>query len=69
MRNTGIAKYRIGTWVKFRTGNRTLRGCIEGWHANSADAVIYTIARNKQTFKLIYEDNIIELDLTNNERR
>lgn len=61
MRNTGIPKYKIGEWVKFQTGKRTLRGCIVGWYTNSADAVIYEIARNKQTFRLIYEDNILSI--------
>jgi hypothetical protein len=61
MKNTGIPKYKIGQWVKFRTGKRTLRGCIVGWYLNSADAVIYQIARNKQTFRMIYESAIIEL--------
>lgn len=65
MKNTGKPKYKIGEWVKFRTSKRTLRGCIEGWYANSADAVIYEIIRNKQNFRMIYEDNIIERDLTN----
>jgi len=61
MKNTGVPKYKIGEWVKFRTGKRTLRGCITGWYSNSADAVIYQIGRNKQTFREIYEDDIIEL--------
>jgi len=61
VKNTGVPKYKIGEWVKFRTGKRTLRGCITGWYSNSADAVIYEIARNKQTFREIYEDDIIEL--------
>ena len=52
-------KYKIGEWVKFCTGKRILRGVIIGWYSNSADAVIYDIARNKQTFRTIYESEII----------
>ncbi len=61
MRNTGIPKYKIGSWVKFRTGKRTLWGNIVGWYSNSADAVIYEISRNKQTFRMVYEQDIIEV--------
>jgi len=65
MRNTGIPKYEISQWVKFRTGKRTLRGCITGWYSNSADAIIYTIERNKQTFRMVYELDIIGIDPLN----
>ena len=60
IRNTGKPKFKIGEWVKFQTGNRILRGCIASWYLNSADAVIYDIGRNKQTFRLIYESNVLE---------
>lgn len=58
--NTGIPKYKIGQWVKFRTGKRTLSGYIIGWYTNSADAVIYQIERNKQTFRMVYESRVLK---------
>lgn len=49
----------MGQRVKFKTGNRTLEGYISGCYTNSADAVVYQITRNRQTFT-IYESNIME---------
>ena len=53
-------KYPVGEWVKFRKGGRTLRGCI-GWryYDRHYESWVYDIGRNKQTFRMIYEDRIL----------
>ena len=59
-------KYKIGEWVKFSKGERTLRGCIcERYFDRIYESWVYDIGRNKQTFRNVYEARIIERDLTN----
>ena len=61
-------KYQIEERVKFRKGNRILRGVIKVcyWYRSDPEFLIYYIASNKKTFRMIYEDDIIEKDTTNN---
>ena len=54
-------KYKLGQWVKFRTGKRVLHGCIMERFISNANGAIYDIARNKQNFRMIYERNILEV--------
>lgn len=60
-------KYQLQEWVKFSKGGRTLRGCITWrWYDRHYESWVYDITRNKQTFREVYEERIIERDLTNN---
>ena len=62
MKNTGKPKYEIGEWVKFRKGGRTLWGCIrEQYYDPHYESWVYDIGRNKQTFRMVYERDIIEV--------
>ena len=62
-------KYRRGQWVRFYLGGyllntkrRIMRGSISGWYTSSGGAVVYGINRNKQTYRDIYESDIIGID-------
>ena len=57
-------KYKKGQWVEFLYGfpqQRKYKGCISGWYSNTTDKVIYDICRNKKSYRMIYEDDIIGL--------